>query len=67
MDTQGQAQVSPVRVSGQGPGHWPAPDYVSSRTFHLSLSAAGPGQNLFPFKRVSDVLFPCLLSSLFLF
>lgn len=31
-DMQGQAQVS------QGPGHRPAPDYVSSRTFHLSLT-----------------------------
>lgn len=60
-DRQGQAQVTPVRVSGQGPGHWLAPDYVSSKAFHLSLSPLGPGQNSFPFKRANDLLFPCLL------
>lgn len=64
-DRQGQAQVSPVRGSGQGPGHghwpWLAPDYVSCRAFHLSLSPLGPGQNSFPFRRANDLLFPCLL------
>lgn len=62
---QGQAQVTPVRVSGQGPGHWRwpwlAPDDVSSKAFHLSLGPLDPGQNSFPFKRANDLLFPCLL------
>lgn len=70
-DGQGQAQVRPIQVSGQGPGHWhclwPAPDYVSSRAFHLSLSLLGPGQNSFPFKRANDLLFPRFLPCLFLF
>lgn len=69
-DRQGQGQVSPVRVSGQGPGHWHwpwlAPDYVSCRAFHLSLSPPGWGQNSFPFKRANDLLFPCLLLFFFL-